>query len=210
MLEPARRYQLDGAHRRARRPLPASAVDPTVPAASPSSELDRQLLAIPAATYVPALTGRQPNRAGKIRCPFHDDAQPQPPALRPRLVLLRACRTGGSIYDFGALLYGLDTRGREFLQLRQRLAEDLHLAPAVEPQRGCRRSLPASASRSATLSQRTRSPASRSTACQPPRRRLSTTAQSRGRTVWRSSSTAVPPSCSTRRTTTEKLVIRAK
>ena len=36
-----------------------------------------------------------------------------------------ACRTGGSIYDFGALLYGLDTRGREFLQLRQRLATEL-------------------------------------------------------------------------------------
>jgi hypothetical protein len=38
-----------------------------------------------------------------------------------------ACRTGGSIYDFGALLYGLGTRGRDFLELRERLAEDLHL-----------------------------------------------------------------------------------
>jgi DNA primase len=35
------------------------------------------------------------------------------------------CRIGGSVYDFGARLYGLDTRGREFLQLRQRLAEKL-------------------------------------------------------------------------------------
>jgi hypothetical protein len=36
-----------------------------------------------------------------------------------------ACRIGGSIYDFGALLYGLDTRGNQFLQLRQRLATDV-------------------------------------------------------------------------------------
>jgi hypothetical protein len=34
--------------------------------------LDRQLLAIPAADYVRALTRREPTRAGKICCPFHD------------------------------------------------------------------------------------------------------------------------------------------
>jgi hypothetical protein len=33
--------------------------------------LDQQLLAIPAATYVEALTGLRPNRAGKVCCPFH-------------------------------------------------------------------------------------------------------------------------------------------
>ena len=62
----------------------------------------------------------------------------------------------------------------------------------------------------AAADQRTGSPGGRSTACQPPGRRLSTTDESCGCTVWCSSSTAVPPSRSTRRTTTEKLVIRAK
>ena len=36
-----------------------------------------------------------------------------------------ACRRGGSIYDFAGLLWGLDTKGREFLTLRARLAEKL-------------------------------------------------------------------------------------
>ncbi len=43
-----------------------------------------------------------------------------------------ACRLGGSIYDFGALLCGLDTRGHQFLQLRQRLATKL-LPPSQFP-----------------------------------------------------------------------------
>ena len=36
------------------------------------SELDRLLLAIPAADYVQVLVGVSPDRTGKIRCPFHD------------------------------------------------------------------------------------------------------------------------------------------
>ncbi len=35
--------------------------------------LDRELLAIPAADYVRVLTGREPNRAGKVLCPFHEE-----------------------------------------------------------------------------------------------------------------------------------------
>lgn len=35
------------------------------------TELDRLLLAIPAAEYVRALTGVSPDRTGKIHCPFH-------------------------------------------------------------------------------------------------------------------------------------------
>ena len=71
-LQPARRYQLEE--------LTADLTDPsprprsTSPASrAATSDLDRLLLAIPAATYVPALTGRQPNGAGKICCPFHHD-----------------------------------------------------------------------------------------------------------------------------------------
>jgi len=131
VMQPARRYQLAE--------LTAGLADPSPPRQStppcnrePSSELDRQLLAIPAATYVPALTGRQPNRAGKICCPFHDDHSPSMQLYDHGWYCFGACRTGGSIFDFAGLLYGLATRGREFLQLRQRLAEDLHLAPATE------------------------------------------------------------------------------
>jgi hypothetical protein len=106
----------------------------------PASDLDRQLLAIPASTYVPTLTGRQPSRAGKIACPFHDDHTPSCQLYQHDWYCFGACRTGGSIYDFGALLYGLGTRGHDFLKLRQRLAEDLlplsqdpHSPPRLDP-----------------------------------------------------------------------------
>lgn len=99
-----------------------------------SNELDRQLLAIPAATYVPALTGRHPDRAGKVQCPFHDDHTPSLQLYQHDWYCYGACRTGGSIYDFAALLYSLRPRGREFIQLRQRLADDLRLrGPAAVP-----------------------------------------------------------------------------
>jgi RepB DNA-primase from phage plasmid/CHC2 zinc finger len=130
VLQPARCYQLDE--------LTAGLADPSParPSTSPTSrvatsELDQQLLAVPAATYVPALTGRQANRAGKICCPFHDDSNPSL-QLYDRGWYCFACRIGGSVYDFGALLFGLDTKGREFLQLRHRLAAELHLAPAAD------------------------------------------------------------------------------
>ena len=89
-----------------------------------TGSLDQALLAIPAATYAQALTGLHPNRAGKICCPFHDDSTPSL-QLYDHDWHCFGCRLGGSVYDFGARLYGLDTRGREFLQLRQRLAEEL-------------------------------------------------------------------------------------
>jgi hypothetical protein len=76
-------------------------------------------------TYMPALTGRHPNRAGKISCPFHEDHTPSLQLYEHDWYCYGACRTGGSIYDLGALLYGLGTRGHDFLELRQRLAEEL-------------------------------------------------------------------------------------
>jgi hypothetical protein len=123
-LHPARRYQLHeltaGLDDPSGRPRPHSH-----PGRAASGDLDRQLLAIPAATYVPALTGRQPNRAGKVSCPFHDDHTPSLQLYDQGWYCFGACRAGGSIYDFGALLYGLDTKGRGFLELRDRLATEL-------------------------------------------------------------------------------------
>jgi hypothetical protein len=92
--------------------------------------LDRQLLEIPATTWALALTGRRPNRAGKINCPFHDDHTPSLQLYDHGWYCFGACRTGGSIYDFAALLYGLASKGRDFIELRNRLAVELRIAPA--------------------------------------------------------------------------------
>lgn len=91
--------------------------------------LDCELLAIPAAEYVRVLANLTPNHAGKVLCPFH-------PESRPSLQLYpdgtfycfgrhskdRACRKGGTIFDFAAARWGLGTRGNDFLELRRRLA----------------------------------------------------------------------------------------
>jgi hypothetical protein len=65
-LEPDRRYHLAEltAGLNSPSPRPRSTASPQRAA---TTQLDQQLLAIPAATYLPALTGQQPNRAGKIR-----------------------------------------------------------------------------------------------------------------------------------------------
>ena len=130
-LQPDRRYHL--AELTAGLPAPPHRSQPGAgPRRAATGVLDQQLLAIPAATYVQALTGLRPNRAGKICCPFHDDSTPSLQLYDHGWYCFGACRTGGSIYDFGALLYGLDTRGHQFLQLRQRLATELQVAPASD------------------------------------------------------------------------------
>jgi hypothetical protein len=56
---------------------------------------------------------------------LHDDSTPSLQLYDHGWYCFGACRTGGSIYDFGALLYGLDTKGHQFLALRRLLAEEL-------------------------------------------------------------------------------------
>jgi RepB DNA-primase from phage plasmid/CHC2 zinc finger len=127
-LQPDRRYHL--AELTAGLPAPPHRSQPGAgPRRAATGVLDQQLLVIPAAAYVEALTGLRPNRAGKVCCPFHDDSTPSL-QLYDHDWHCFGCRIGGSVYDFGARLYGLDTRGREFLQLRQRLAEELHVDAA--------------------------------------------------------------------------------
>jgi hypothetical protein len=97
--------------------------------------LDRALLAIPAAEYVRILTSREPNRAGKILCPFHEESNPSL-QLYPDGTFYcyggnedRACRKGGTIFDFAAALWltgqswDAQLRGRRFIEVRDRLAE---------------------------------------------------------------------------------------
>jgi hypothetical protein len=95
------------------------------------TSLDRQLLAIPAADYVRVLASREPNRAGKVLCPFHQENDPSL-QLYPDGTFYcfgAQCKKGGTIFDFAALLWGIGTREHDFLELRRRLARTFALAP---------------------------------------------------------------------------------
>jgi hypothetical protein len=87
-----------------------------------------QLLRIPAADYVYALTGRSPNREGKVHCPFHDDRTPSLQLYRDGgfYCFGSGCGKGGTIFDFSGYLWGIPPRGRSFRELRRRLLERLH------------------------------------------------------------------------------------
>jgi hypothetical protein len=121
-LDPAARYEL------------AELVDGITPAGSrlapaaigreraARTELDKLLLAIPAATYVQELTGLKPRRDGKVNCPFHSDETPSLQLYKDGTFYCYGCGAGGSIYDFAGTLWSLATKGRAFLKLRARLA----------------------------------------------------------------------------------------
>ena len=81
----------------------------------------------PTIDYVRTLAGLEANRAGKVRCPFHDpDDTPSLHCYNDGTwFCFGACQTGGSIYDFAARLWSTGTKGREFLALRARLATDV-------------------------------------------------------------------------------------
>ena len=83
---------------------------------------------LPPAVYVQALTGRTIGRDHKIACPFH--GEDHVPSLHvydtpERGWYCFGCGRGGSIYDLAAEVYGLSPRGREFVELRERLQRHL-------------------------------------------------------------------------------------
>jgi hypothetical protein len=85
-----------------------------------------RLREIPAAEYVSRLTGREPNGEGKVRCPFHDgDRTPSLQTYPDGSWCCFGCGRGGSVVDFAAGLWGMGTKGRDFLRVRDRLAEEL-------------------------------------------------------------------------------------
>ena len=124
-LDPARDYELDELARRARGPARPPPARSTTAPREPRHPLDRALLAIPAAEYVRALAGREPDRAGKVACPFHDDHRPSLQLYDDGSWYCFACRAGGTIYDFAARLWDQPTKGRAFIELRERLAREL-------------------------------------------------------------------------------------
>jgi len=97
---------------------------------APASFSDEDvLLTIPPAVYIEALTGAEISARGMTCCPLpdHEDHTPSFVAYDDpeRGWYCYGCNRGGSIYDFGAALWGLPTRGTGFTELRVRLADEL-------------------------------------------------------------------------------------
>lgn len=94
------------------------------------------LSAIPPAEYIARLAGRTPDRAGKVRCPFHGAGQERTPSLHAYAnpeqgwTCFGGCegtagkRNGGDVFTFAAQLWQLDPR-EDFAALRERLAAEL-------------------------------------------------------------------------------------
>ena len=78
-----------------------------------------------------ALTGQHVGRQRKITCPFHDDHTPSLHVYEhpEQGWYCFGCQRGGSIYDLAAALYRLPPRGRDFLELRERLHQRFDLSP---------------------------------------------------------------------------------
>ena len=81
---------------------------------------------ISAERYVAYLTGREHER-GFFRCPFHGNGDERTPSLNTNGVLwyCHGRGKGGSIYDFGAELWGIKPRGKGFAEIRTRLGREL-------------------------------------------------------------------------------------
>lgn len=112
----------------------------TIPAAPTPVVVDRgpqredMLLEIPAAEYIPALTGHAVNAQGFARCPFHSGGNERTPSLKAHGAnwacygrcepLPGRTRLGGSIYTFAAMLHGgirFPLRGIDFLVVQDAL-----------------------------------------------------------------------------------------
>jgi hypothetical protein len=99
---------------------------------------DDPLLTIPPHVYVTDLVGARPGRDGKVPCPFHEDKRASlhayPTGARGWCCF--SCRRGGTIYDLAAGVWGRQTRGRDFVEVRNRLldlyARQINAARAVD------------------------------------------------------------------------------
>ncbi len=92
--------------------------------------------------YVRLLTGRVPNREGKIACPFHEDDKPSLHAYPTpeQGWACYGCQTpdgkplGGDIYTLASKLWNIPTRGPTFPKLQARLEDTF----AIERDRASR------------------------------------------------------------------------
>jgi hypothetical protein len=118
---PERRITLDELREAWPPALEPSGKPPQLTSTSRRRDHDR-LLQLAPAVYLPALTGHQVNADGKVPCPLHPDSTASLHAYSDHWFCF-GCRRGGTVYDLAAPLFGLDTRGPDFLELRRRLLE---------------------------------------------------------------------------------------
>jgi CHC2 zinc finger len=113
-------------------PLPP----PAMPAGQRGDADGDALREISPLVYVQALTALTPGRNGKVSCPFH--GADRTPSLHVYSEpadgwYCYGCQRGGSIFDLGAEVFGLTTRGRDFIELRRRLNEALSAWAPSQP-----------------------------------------------------------------------------
>lgn len=111
--------------------LPPAPLPPARSSRAPRNTSDDPLLAIPPRVYVEHLLGVEVPRSGFVSCPLHVDRTPSLKVYetpeRGWMCFSARCRRGGSIYDLAAALWGLSTRGHDFLELRHRLLQAFSL-----------------------------------------------------------------------------------
>lgn len=111
--------------------LPDPRPEPQLPASvTHGVQVGADLRTIPPVTYIPALTGLPVGPDGKVTCPFHrrrDGGPERTPSLHAYAHdwFCYGCGRGGSIIDFGALLYGLTPRRSGYFSILSRLRRDL-------------------------------------------------------------------------------------
>lgn len=83
------------------------------------------LRSIEPAVFIRVLGGLDAHPGRKVACPFHDDRVPSLHVYETPEGgwYCFGCGRGTSIYDFAAALWGLDTRGTDFLEVRRRLRD---------------------------------------------------------------------------------------
>jgi hypothetical protein len=125
---------------------------PTPPRETHTRNGSDPLLAIEPARYVEILTGQTVPRHRKIHCPLHEDSTPSLHVYeQPQNGWhCYGCNQGGTIYDLAAHVWGLGTRGKDFIQLRQRLTDLLLPGHTVNHDIDTRRNGPARNGRTAT------------------------------------------------------------
>ena len=110
--------------------------EPRIPASAMRADDGDPLRQIAPAVYVQVLTGLTTGRDGKVSCPFH--GEDRTPSLHVYSDpadgwYCYGCRRGGSIFDLGAEVFGLSTRGRDFVELRRRLHAALGAWAPTQP-----------------------------------------------------------------------------
>jgi hypothetical protein len=150
---------------------PPSARPGRATVAQPGSAGRDPLRDLDAAHYVAVITGQTVGRSRKISCPWHEDRTPSLhvyEAPGDGWHCFGCGRHGHTAYDLASQLWDLDTRGRDFIELRNRLHHLFLPAPnaAARPSRPDPRPRTPAATNPATPSAR-RAPTARRDASPP-------------------------------------------